>query len=475
MEENNIKKINYKGETFISKSSYDIFILIKEAVIYKNLNYPNIPKIRHILTNNENTFEILLDVYDEDLHEYIIDPSEFKSFLKEMLLTLHYIHSKCLFHSDVKPANILHKDKKYYLIDYGLACFYGYPPNRFMYSGTPPYQGIDFKTKYDLTENDNYDLDVFSLAATCYEILTGKVLKQEIKSPYFTRDTKYKIDYNRDEIEKLIGKEGADLLHDMSGLNNRYISTKEALMHPYLNITVEEPQNIAIQENLNVKPTVIIDYEKTNLDEGMYKILVDWIVSVELDRGSSQYFQHLLSFNKLFRTLIVKNKNINTKNFQLYGIATYSITRTIFTDGGNFDIRRMINYTANSYTKLECELAIFDILNTVDWKIEMIPYKIYLDLHLKKFDFDYINESIYMGMYKILLMDLLLYDNDIKENLYELSEELVNITISYMNDENTEDFKLYNKTHKLLKYIKDHPDDMDNKPTMVIFAKYLEI
>ena len=39
MEENNIKKINYKGETFISKSSYDIFILIKEAVIYKNLNY----------------------------------------------------------------------------------------------------------------------------------------------------------------------------------------------------------------------------------------------------------------------------------------------------------------------------------------------------------------------------------------------------------------------------------------------------
>ena len=212
-----VKVINYKDETYVSKTSDNIYEMLKEIVIYKNLNYPNIPKIQHILTNNNNnTFEFLLDVYENDLVKYIIKPSEFKSFLTEMLLTLHYIHSKGIFHSDIKPDNILLKNNKYYLIDYGLSKFYGFPQPLFPYLGTKEYQAIDLNTKKDIEHNFSFNFDVFSLGATCYEILTGKRVKQQDGDIF-------KIVYDKNEIEKLIGKEGSDLLENMLGLNNRYI------------------------------------------------------------------------------------------------------------------------------------------------------------------------------------------------------------------------------------------------------------
>lgn len=465
MEDNKVKKINYKGETYISKTSDNIYEMLKEIVIYKNLDYPNIPKIKHILTNNNNTFEFLLDVYDKDLSKYIINPLEFKSFLTDMLLTLHYIHSKGIFHSDIKPDNILLKNNKYYLIDYGLSEFYGFPQTLFPYSGTPIYQAIDLNTKKDIDINSSFNLDVFSLAATSYEILTGRLIRDISNS---------KIQYDKNEITKLIGNEGSDLLENMVGLNNRYISTIEALIHPYLNISVDIYKDIAFKDNFNIKPTVNINFDKKDINHKMYIILINWLIEVNLIAYTTKDFQILLSCNKLLR-FIISNTNLTTKNLQLYGISIYFICQILFTDYNSYDIYDIVDLNDNTYTKTEVELTIIDVMNMIDWKVEMIPYKIYLDFYVRKyFEINSDNYVLAMNICEMILMDLLFKDNDIKETLYELSYYTVDIVIYYMYNKNMKDLYLYNKTINIFNFIKTYKD-INNYTSIKNLAVYYKL
>jgi eukaryotic-like serine/threonine-protein kinase len=100
----------------------------------------------------------------------------------DILDALNYIHSKNIFHCDVKPSNILvkqhikkapdHKKPEAKLIDFGLAKIPGsdfvdrVKPFSLIYS--PPEQALHF---YELV---NPSSDLFALGITIYELITGK-------------------------------------------------------------------------------------------------------------------------------------------------------------------------------------------------------------------------------------------------------------------------------------------------------------
>lgn len=473
MSKSRIKIITYKGDTYISKTSEDIFELIKEINIYNNLDHPNIPKIKHVLTNNNNTFEFLFDIFENDLRGYMIAPSEFKIFLTEMLLTLHYIHSKGIFHSDVKPHNILLKNKKYYVIDYGLSDFYGFPQDSFWYVGTYAYKAFDLTTRYAIDNNSDFNLDVYSLGVSAVQILTGKVIVdiQADKSDSTLSKMPYlPLKYNKSEVENLIGKEGSDLLENMVGLNNRYISTTEALAHPYINKSVDTYQDIAFKNNFDVKANV----NYGNLTEKMFIILINWILEVTIVLDFDKYFEILLSTNKLIRTVLSK-KEIDRKSLQLYGSAALFICQSIFSDVYSMDISDIVYITANTYDDKQIELAIIDIMNTVNWKVDMIPYKMYLDYYITKYyqknSEDY---NLVMTISELLLIYLLLHDNNITETLHQLSYYIIEIVIYYKFKKNMMELELYNKVNKIFDFL-DTYTDINKDNSMKILANYLKI
>lgn len=450
MEHNKIRKITYKGETYISKSTDNIFELIKEINIYNNLDYPNIPKIKHILTNSNNTFEFLFDVYDRDLSNYIIKPLKFKMFLTEMLLTLHYIHSKGIFHSDVKPTNILIKNDKYSLIDYDISEFYGFPQSNFPYYGTP---GFSVK---DIKNNSDFNLDIFSLGVTSIYILTGD------------------INYNKTKIEDLIGKDGANLLEDMLGLNGKYISSTEALNNPYIDIIVDTYENIALKDNQKLKAQININFKNTKLTSEVYDIVINWIIKVCLE-FSFYRIQIILSTNQLLRNILNLDKNISSKNMQLYSICSLLIVQYIFASSLSMNIEDASNITGNTYTTKEIEVTISNIMNKVNWKVDMIPYRLYLDFYMKKYFISDPNKyMIGMKMSEVILLDLLFHDNEIKETLYELSYYIIDIVIYYMFKKNMKDLYLYNKTIKHFEFFSTFTE-FDKSNTLDILVKYLKI
>lgn len=181
----------------------------------------------------------------------------------------------------------------------------------------------------------------------------------------------------------------------------------------------------------------------------------------------------LLSTNKLIRSFISK-KQIKRGVLQLYGSAALFITQCIFSDIYKLDIDEMIYFTDYTYNNKEYELAIIDILNTVDWKVEMIPYSIYLDDYIRKYyqsdskDYDYV-----MKISEVVIMDILLHDNSIIESLHQLSYYIVEMVIYYKFKKNMIELYLYSKASKIFNFI-DTYEDIDTSSSLIILVKYLK-
>lgn len=78
--------------------------------------------------NNEEYLNIIMAHYDSDLFDYIkqhekkpISPFDFKIITYQIFRGLMYIHSKSICHRDIKPHNILLKDRCVVICDFGSA------------------------------------------------------------------------------------------------------------------------------------------------------------------------------------------------------------------------------------------------------------------------------------------------------------------------------------------------------------------
>lgn len=161
---NNIYIVKHRFVKYIMKESEDS----NEIDIAKDLDCKFIIKFIDTFYLNEN-FYIIMPKYDTDLFQLLADNENInmKSYFCQILLGLEYIHSNNILHNDIKPENILIKNNKCVITDFGFSSKVSDVSikNYQEFRGTLEYSTIEMITEAGY----NYKNDVYALGIILYE------------------------------------------------------------------------------------------------------------------------------------------------------------------------------------------------------------------------------------------------------------------------------------------------------------------
>ncbi len=155
---------------------------ISEAKKLAQLNHKGIVKVIETFEENGTAYYVMDYIAGQSLWE-IIQQKQFT--VKESLLVigkvsraLAHIHSKRMLHLDIKPMNIIirNEDNEPIIIDFGISKTFdakGNPNTTFLPAASPGYSPAEQFTG----EVNKFapQLDIYSLGATLYTLLTGIV------------------------------------------------------------------------------------------------------------------------------------------------------------------------------------------------------------------------------------------------------------------------------------------------------------
>lgn len=214
-----VKKIQnkYTNKLYAVKIESSIVgILEYEAKIYNMLTgINNIPSVKSYKNDGNNCF-LIMDLMDFNLkyfkNKYFSRQIEYEKNCKNIIIsliqTLSQIHNKNIIHRDIKPENICFKNKRVYLIDFGLSKFID--NNKItdkkltQIIGTPNYVSIRV---LNLNEPKFHD-DLESLCYIfIYLLLDSKDFETYLEAgPAIIKQQKYieKYFHSRNEILKII-------------------------------------------------------------------------------------------------------------------------------------------------------------------------------------------------------------------------------------------------------------------------------
>lgn len=160
---------------------------IKEAKNIAKLDHPGIVKIHDIFEENSTAYYVMNYIEGENLNEMVkrngpLSESTAIKYIRKVGDALDYIHSRNMTHFDVKPANIVvrQKDDQPILIDFGLSKQYdmnGDATSTLMQGVSQGYSPIELYNAGSIT-SFSPQTDVYSLAATLFYLVTGTIPPQ---------------------------------------------------------------------------------------------------------------------------------------------------------------------------------------------------------------------------------------------------------------------------------------------------------
>ncbi|BAB76648.1 protein kinase domain-containing protein [Anabaena sp. FACHB-709] len=175
-----IKTLNQQMQLLRSDFAEQQIKFINEALTIKGFDHPHILKVHEVIQEGE-LFGVVMEYIDGvTLFEYVQDKGQLSEteallYVNQIGQALELIHQKQHLHRDIKPENILlrHTTRKAILIDFGLAREFTIDQTGSMTNAKT--EGYAPPEQYERRGRFDAYVDVYALAATLYNLLTGKV------------------------------------------------------------------------------------------------------------------------------------------------------------------------------------------------------------------------------------------------------------------------------------------------------------
>lgn len=229
----------------ILKKAHAIRNLINEINIMRRVKHKNLAELHYAYEDEEHVYLVMEYLPYGNLLKRVSDngslsEAQIKGFLRDLLQTMNYLHSKDIVHRDLKLENILMTDENtldFKIIDFGLA--YDGRSIQKRKCGSPGYVAPEILRN----EEYNYKIDIFSIGVILYIMFHGEhPFEASEMSKILKKNLECKL-----KIKKSISKQAKDvILAAMEPYPEKRPDTLKLLEHPWLGLKLSVVTNPSI-------------------------------------------------------------------------------------------------------------------------------------------------------------------------------------------------------------------------------------
>lgn len=268
--------------------------LIKEAKILSEVHHPYIVNVLEVFEEN-NTAYIAMEyiagnsLKDKLAKEGMLPEAEVLRYIHQIGEALQFVHQKNILHLDIKPSNILiDKDNNARLIDFGVSKRYDVGEQETSTTMLTLSKGFASIEQYDNEEIQSFSPcpDIYSLGATMYNLLTGKIPTESILRA--TRPLARPRELNpaiSEQTEQVILK-AMEIIPA-----NRYQSVEEMMNalggSDYKKLDVSTPQDLSVSEGDEETTLLYSSTPKNDQEETLLNATDEELVQKVKEKKSS--------------------------------------------------------------------------------------------------------------------------------------------------------------------------------------------
>ena len=154
---------------------------LREIKIMHRLQHPNIVRLYESMDTAKYVYLVMEYAEGESLHAYLkkqphrrLPEDECRRIIKQILLTLAYLHSRNVTHRDIKLENIVINNNQrgvLKLIDFGFCCCTAPNTKLKIFCGTPSYMAPEITKK---KEYSGPQTDIWATGILLFALLNGQ-------------------------------------------------------------------------------------------------------------------------------------------------------------------------------------------------------------------------------------------------------------------------------------------------------------